>query len=119
MEKEFSDNMKKRCTYCNAKNHNVATCTWANIKIGDSINKSKLIERFGHINHKKWKTSKFVEVPIKNKLVDNKYRLIEIIEGKNSWRYVLDSKRSIVKWSEIMTKKERKTLPSLTILLKD
>ncbi len=111
--------MKKRCTYCNAKNHNVATCIWANIQIGDSVNKSKLIERFGHLNHKKWKINKFVNVPIKDKLLDNKYKLIEIIEGKNSWRYVLDSKRNVVKWSETIAKKERKTLPSITILLKD
>jgi len=111
--------MKRRCTYCNAKNHNIATCSWTNIKIGDSINKSKLIDRFGLIKHKKWNINKFVPVPIKNKLLDNKYKLIEVIEGKNTWRYILESKRNIVKWSETMVKKERKTLNSLTILLKD
>lgn len=111
--------MKKRCAYCNTKSHNIATCDWVKIKVGDSYSKKKILERFGHINHRRWSSNGWEKVPVRIKLLDNKYECVEIKKTTSGRRFILESKRCLVKWSEYKDKKgDIKTIDSLIILLK-
>ena len=136
--------MKRTCGLCGKKGHNSRTCKNKEtiddvivnkgskiyipkkLKEGDSILKSKLLKRFNdNHNHKRWNGKGWSKVTLNNKLRDNKYKIINVIEKDHDFKkkniltihYTMESKRDIMKWVEIKSSSHY-TLTTPVILYK-
>jgi len=97
--------MNKSCSHCGSSEHNIRSCTWANIKIGDSLAKREFLNKFKGYNYKKWEKDNWVNIPVKTKIIDNKYICTSIDKYQHHTNYLFKSRRLIIKWTEIKTKR--------------